>query len=83
MVVLFLVKLDFLFVGKRTYFGKEVIVYLELLVEGFEFLVFVLQLLPVLLDVAGSGFDNHAFGYEVAVIVCVLGSVDGGRRSRA
>ena len=39
MVVLFLVKLDFLFVGKRTYFGKEVIVYLELLVEGFEFLV--------------------------------------------
>src|SRR5699024_7257409 len=43
----------------------------------FEFLVFVLQLLPVLLDVAGSGFDNHAFGYEVAVIVCVLGSVDG------
>ena len=77
MVVLFLVKLDFLLVGKRTYFGKEVIVYLEFLVEGFEFLVFVLQLLPVLLDVAGSGFDNHAFGYEVAVIVCVLGSIDG------
>ena len=76
-MVLFLVKLDFLLVGKRTYFGKEVIVYLEFLVEGFKFLVFVLQLLPVFLDVAGSGFDNHAFGYEIAVIVCVLGSVDG------